>query len=67
VVDAVIVMALHDYLAGFGGWVTLIQGVIFIACMLIFRARHGRRARASPERTILRRSAAEQHAIASGA
>jgi branched-chain amino acid transport system permease protein len=43
VIDAVIVIALHDYLAGFGGWVTLIQGVIFIACVLIIRARHGRR------------------------
>jgi branched-chain amino acid transport system permease protein len=37
----VIVIALHDYLAGFGGWVTVIQGVIFIACVLVFRARSG--------------------------
>jgi branched-chain amino acid transport system permease protein len=37
VVGAVIVIALQDYLAGFGGWVTVIQGVIFVACVLTFR------------------------------
>ena len=26
-----------SYLAGFGQWVTVIQGVIFVACVLLFR------------------------------
>ncbi|MEY9590600.1 hypothetical protein ABIA06_002891 [Bradyrhizobium yuanmingense] len=26
-----------QYLAGFGQWVTVIQGVIFVACVLLFR------------------------------
>src|SRR5262245_23364529 len=37
VVGAVIVIALQDYLARLGGWVTVIQGVIFVACVLTFR------------------------------
>jgi branched-chain amino acid transport system permease protein len=37
VVGAIIVIALQDYLARLGGWVTVIQGVIFVACVLTFR------------------------------
>jgi branched-chain amino acid transport system permease protein len=37
VVGAVIVIALQDYLARLGGWVTVIQGAIFVACVLTFR------------------------------
>ena len=37
VVGAVVVVAMQNYLAGFGEWVTVIQGVIFVACVLLFR------------------------------
>ncbi|MFO1114713.1 MAG: branched-chain amino acid ABC transporter permease [Beijerinckiaceae bacterium] len=37
VVGAVIIVAMQNYLAGFGQWVTVIQGVIFVACVLAFR------------------------------
>jgi branched-chain amino acid transport system permease protein len=28
---------MQNYLAGFGQWVTVIQGLIFVACVLAFR------------------------------
>jgi branched-chain amino acid transport system permease protein len=37
VVGALIVATLENYLAPFGAWVTVTQGVIFIACVLAFR------------------------------
>jgi branched-chain amino acid transport system permease protein len=37
VVGAFIIIAMQSYLAGFGQWVTVIQGVIFVACVLLFR------------------------------
>ncbi len=37
VVGAVVVVAMQNYLAEFGEWVTVIQGVIFVACVLLFR------------------------------
>src|SRR5262244_599437 len=37
VVGAFIIIAMQQYLAGFGQWVTVIQGVIFVACVLTFR------------------------------
>ena len=37
VVGAVVVIAMEYYLAPFGSWVTVIQGVIFVACVLAFR------------------------------
>jgi branched-chain amino acid transport system permease protein len=37
VVGAVIIVAMQNYLAGFGQWVTVIQGVIFVACVMLFR------------------------------
>jgi len=37
VVGAFIVIAMQQYLAGFGQWVTVIQGVIFVVCVLAFR------------------------------
>ena len=37
VVGALIVTAMENYLAQFGAWVTVIQGVIFVACVLAFR------------------------------
>jgi branched-chain amino acid transport system permease protein len=37
VVGAFIIIAMQQYLAGFGQWVLVIQGVIFVACVLTFR------------------------------
>ena len=37
VVGALIVTAMENYLAQFGAWVTVTQGVIFVACVLAFR------------------------------
>ena len=36
-IGALIVVAMQFYLAPFGAWVTAIQGVIFMACVLVFR------------------------------
>ncbi len=37
VVGAFIVIAMQNYLAPFGQWVLVIQGVIFVVCVLLFR------------------------------
>jgi len=37
VVGAFIIVALESYLAGFGEWVTVITGAIFVVCVLAFR------------------------------
>jgi branched-chain amino acid transport system permease protein len=37
VVGAIIIIAMQQYLAGFGQWVTVIQGTIFVVCVLTFR------------------------------
>jgi branched-chain amino acid transport system permease protein len=37
VVGAFIIIAMQDNLAHYGQWVTVIQGVIFVACVLLFR------------------------------
>ena len=37
VVGAFVIIALESYLAGFGEWVTVITGAIFVACVLAFR------------------------------
>jgi branched-chain amino acid transport system permease protein len=37
VVGAFVIVAMQQYLAGFGQWVTVIQGFIFIVCVLAFR------------------------------
>jgi branched-chain amino acid transport system permease protein len=37
VVGAFVIIAMQQYLAGFGQWVTVIQGGIFVACVLTFR------------------------------
>jgi branched-chain amino acid transport system permease protein len=37
VVGAFIIIAMQQYLAGFGQWVQVIQGAIFVACVLTFR------------------------------
>jgi branched-chain amino acid transport system permease protein len=37
VVGALLVVALENYLAQLGGWVTVVQGAIFVVCVLTFR------------------------------
>ena len=37
VVGALVVVALENYLAQFGAWVTIVQGAIFVVCVLTFR------------------------------
>jgi branched-chain amino acid transport system permease protein len=37
VVGAFVIVAMQQYLSGFGQWVTVIQGVIFVICVLTFR------------------------------
>jgi len=37
VVGAFIIIAMQNYLAEFGQWVTIIQGTIFVICVLLFR------------------------------
>jgi branched-chain amino acid transport system permease protein len=37
VVGALIVVSMQNYLAEFGEWVTVIQGIVFVACVLAFR------------------------------
>jgi branched-chain amino acid transport system permease protein len=37
VVGAFVIVAMQQYLAEFGQWVTVIQGVIFVVCVLAFR------------------------------
>ena len=37
VIGAFIVVAMQNYLAQYGEWVTVIQGVVFVACVLVFR------------------------------
>jgi branched-chain amino acid transport system permease protein len=37
VAGGVIVVGMQNYLADFGEWVTVIQGVIFVVCVLLFR------------------------------
>ena len=36
-VGAAIVVTMQNYLAPFGAWVTVVQGAIFVACVLLFR------------------------------
>ena len=37
VVGAAVIVTMQNYLAQFGAWVTVIQGVIFVICVLAFR------------------------------
>jgi branched-chain amino acid transport system permease protein len=37
VVGALVVLAMENYLAQLGAWVTIVQGVIFVVCVLAFR------------------------------
>src|SRR5689334_17687133 len=37
VAGALVIVAMENYLAQFGQWVTVIQGVVFVVCVLLFR------------------------------
>jgi branched-chain amino acid transport system permease protein len=37
VVGAAVIVAMQTQLVGFGQWVTIIQGIIFVVCVLLFR------------------------------
>lgn len=37
VIGAAVIITMQNYLADFGAWVTIIQGMIFVACVLLFR------------------------------
>jgi branched-chain amino acid transport system permease protein len=37
VVGAFVILTMQNYLASFGQWVSIIQGTIFVACVLLFR------------------------------
>jgi branched-chain amino acid transport system permease protein len=32
-----VIIGMQQYLAGFGQWFTVIQGVVFVICVLVFR------------------------------
>jgi branched-chain amino acid transport system permease protein len=37
VVGAFVIIAMENYLAQLGAWVTIVQGAIFVLCVLTFR------------------------------
>jgi len=37
VFGAAVIVAMQNYLAQMGAWVTIIQGVIFVLCVMAFR------------------------------
>jgi branched-chain amino acid transport system permease protein len=37
VLGAFVIVSMENYLAEFGQWITVIQGGIFVACVLLFR------------------------------
>jgi len=37
VVGALVVIAMENYLAQLGAWVTIVQGIVFVVCVLTFR------------------------------
>ena len=37
VVGAAVIVSMQNYLAQLGAWVTVVQGVIFVICVLLFR------------------------------
>ncbi|MDW8125317.1 MAG: branched-chain amino acid ABC transporter permease [Geminicoccaceae bacterium] len=37
ILGAAVIVSLQNYLAGLGHWVTIVQGLIFVACVLAFR------------------------------
>jgi branched-chain amino acid transport system permease protein len=37
IVGAAVIVTMQNYFAGFGAWVTVLQGTIFVICVLLFR------------------------------
>ncbi|MCZ8316202.1 branched-chain amino acid ABC transporter permease [Phreatobacter sp.] len=37
IVGAAVIISMQNFLAGLGAWVTIVQGVIFVICVLVFR------------------------------
>ncbi|TNC11952.1 branched-chain amino acid ABC transporter permease [Methylobacterium terricola] len=37
ILGSFVIIAMENYLAQFGAWVTIIQGVVFVVCVLVFR------------------------------
>jgi branched-chain amino acid transport system permease protein len=37
VIGAAVIITMQNYLAQLGAWVTVVQGVIFVICVLAFR------------------------------
>ncbi len=37
IVGAAVIISMQNFLAGLGAWVTIVQGVIFVVCVLVFR------------------------------
>ena len=37
IVGATVIVTVQNYFAGFGAWVTVIEGVIFVVSVLLFR------------------------------
>ncbi|CEJ15316.1 leucine/isoleucine/valine transporter permease subunit [bacterium YEK0313] len=37
IVGAAVIISMQNFLAGLGAWVTVVQGVIFVVCVLVFR------------------------------
>ena len=37
IIGALVIVTMETYLAQFGAWVTIIQGVVFVLCVLLFR------------------------------
>jgi branched-chain amino acid transport system permease protein len=37
IVGAAVIISMQNFLAGLGDWVTILQGIIFVICVLVFR------------------------------
>jgi branched-chain amino acid transport system permease protein len=37
IIGAAVIISMQNFLAGLGAWVTVVQGVIFVICVLVFR------------------------------
>jgi branched-chain amino acid transport system permease protein len=37
VVGAAVIVTMQNYLAQLGSWVTVVQGVVFVVCVMLFR------------------------------
>ncbi len=62
VVGAFVIVAMQNYLARLGQWVTVIQGVIFVICVLAFRRGVIVRDRALSEDQALTETHTRRHA-----